>query len=115
VLLAAIGTYGVVSFSTTQRMYEMGVRVALGATRRNLFAMVLKLSLRLVLIGLAIGVVLAFALTRTLATFLYRVSARDPLIFLAVALLLVSVAVVAGFVPARRAARVDPMTALRAE
>ena len=115
VLLAAIGTYGVVSFSTTQRMYEMGVRIALGANRRDLFGLVLKLSLRLVVIGLGIGVLLAFVATRTLNSFLYGVSTRDPLIFLAVALLLIGVAIVAGFVPARRAAQVDPMTALRAE
>jgi len=115
VLLAAIGTYGVVSFSTTQRMYEMGVRIALGATRRDLFGLVLKLSLRLVLIGLGLGVLLAFVVTRTLASFLYGVSTRDPLTFLAVGLLLIAVAVVAGFAPARRAAQVDPMTALRAE
>ncbi len=115
VLLAAIGTYGVVSFSTSQRMYEMGVRIALGATRRDLFGLVLKLSLRLVLIGLGIGVVLAFAATRTLASFLYGVSSRDPMIFLTVTLLLIGVAIIAGFVPARRAAHVDPMTALRAE
>ena len=115
VLLAAIGTYGVVSFSTAQRMYEMGVRIALGATRRDLFGLILKLSLRLVLMGLVVGVVLAFLVTRTLASLLYGVSTRDPLIFLAVALLLIGVAIVAGFVPARRAAQVDPMTALRAE
>jgi predicted permease len=115
VLLAAIGTYGVVSFSTSQRMYEMGVRIALGATRGDLFGLVLKLSLKLVLIGLGIGVVLAFATTRTLASFLYGTSTRDPLIFLAVSLLLIGVAIIAGFVPARRAAQVDPMTALRAE
>lgn len=115
VLLAAIGTYGVVSFSTSQRMYEMGVRIALGATRRDLFGLVLKLSLRLVLIGLGIGVALAVAVTWTISSFLYGVSSRDPLIFLAVSLLLIGVAIVAGFVPARRAAHVDPMTALRAE
>lgn len=115
VLLAAIGTYGVVSFSTSQRMYEMGVRIALGATRRDLFGLVLKLSLRLVLIGLGIGVALSLATTRTLASFLYGTSAHDPLIFLAVSLLLIGVAIVAGLVPARRAAQVDPMTALRAE
>ena len=115
VLLAAIGTYGVVSFLTAQRMYEMGVRIALGANRRDLFSLILKLSLRLVLMGLAVGVVLAFVVTRTLASLLYGVRTRDPLIFLAVALLLIGVAIVAGFVPARRAAQVDPMTALRAE
>jgi ABC-type antimicrobial peptide transport system permease subunit len=115
VLLAAIGTYGVVSFSTAQRMYEMGVRIALGANRRDLFGLVLRLSLRLVLAGVAVGVVLAVGATWTLRSFLYSVSTRDPLIFLSVALLLISVAIVAGFFPARRAAQVDPMTALRAE
>jgi predicted permease len=115
VLLAAVGTYGVVSFSTAQRMYEMGVRVALGATRRDLFGLVLKVSLQLVLIGLAIGIVLAIAATWTLRSLLYSVGTRDPLIFFAVSVLLLGVAVVAGFFPARRAASVDPMTALRAE
>jgi len=115
VLLAAIGTYGVVSFSTAQRMYEMGVRIALGATRQKLFAMVLKLSLRLVLIGLAIGVFLCVVGTWTLRSFLYGVSVRDPLIFVGVAVLLICVAILAGLVPARRAAQVDPMMALRAE
>ena len=115
VLLAAIGTYGVVSFSTAQRIYEMGVRIALGATRRDLFGLILKLSLRLVLIGLGVGVVLALGATWTLSSFLYGVSSRDPLIFLGVSLLLIAVAILAGFVPARRAAQVDPMMALRAE
>jgi ABC-type antimicrobial peptide transport system permease subunit len=115
VLLAAIGTYGVVSFSTAERMYEMGVRIALGATRRDVFGLVLKLSLRLVLIGLGIGIALAIAATWTLSSFLYGVSSRDPLTYLGISLLLVGVAVVAGFVPARRAAHVDPMMALRAE
>ena len=115
VLLAAIGTYGVISFSTSQRLYEMGVRIALGATRGNLFGLILKLSLRLVLTGLAFGMVLAFLLTRMLASFLYGVSTTDPLTFLAVAVLLVGVAIVAGLVPARKAAGVDPVTALRAE
>jgi predicted permease len=114
-LLAAIGTYGVVSFSTAQRMYEMGVRLALGANRRDLFGLVLKLSLRLVLIGLGIGVVLAVAATWTLSSFLYGVSSRDPLIFAGVSVLLIAVAILAGLVPARRAAQVDPMMALRAE
>jgi len=115
VLLAAIGTYGVISFSTSQRLYEMGVRIALGATRGNLFGLVIKLSLRLVLTGLGVGIVLAFVLTRMLASFLYGVSTTDPLTFLAVAVLLVGVAIVAGLVPARKAAHVDPVTALRAE
>jgi putative ABC transport system permease protein len=93
----------------------MGVRIALGATRGNLFGLILKLSLRLVLTGLAFGIVLAFVLTRMLASFLYGVSTTDPLTFLAVAVLLVVVAIIAGFVPARKAAGVDPAAALRAE
>ncbi len=115
VLLAAIGTYGVISFSTSQRLYEMGVRIALGATRGDLFGLILKLSLRLVLTGLGIGVILAFALTRIIAGFLYGVSTTDPLTFLAVAVLLAGVAIVAGLGPARKAAHVDPVSALRAE
>jgi predicted permease len=115
VLLAAIGTYGVISFFTSQRLYEMGVRIALGATRGNLFGLILKLSLRLVLTGLAFGILLAFVLTRVLASFLYGVSPSDPLTFVAVAVLLVGVAIVSGFFPARKAAGVDPATALRAE
>jgi predicted permease len=115
VLLAAIGTYGVISFFTSQRLYEMGVRIALGATRGNLFGLILKLSLRLVLTGLAFGILLAFVLTRVLASFLYGVSPSDPLTFVAVAVLLVGVAIVSGFFPARKAAGVDPASALRAE
>ena len=115
VLLAAIGTYGVVSFSTAQRMYEMGVRIALGATRPDLFGLVLKLSLRLVLTGLAIGLTLTIAVTWTLRSFLYGVGSRDPIIFVTVSVLLIAVAIVAGLGPARRASQVDPMTALRAE
>jgi putative ABC transport system permease protein len=115
VLLAAIGTYGVISFLTSQRMYEMGVRLALGATRGNLFGLVLKLSLRLALTGLACGILIALLATRVLANLLYGVSATDGLTFLSAAVLLVSVATLAAFVPARRAANVDPMTALRSE
>ena len=115
VLLAAVGTYGVISFSTSQRLYEMGVRIALGATRGDLFGLILKLSLRLVLTGLAVGIVLALGLTRIVASFLYGVSATDPLTFLTVAVLLVGVGILAGLVPARKAAYVDPVSALRAE
>jgi predicted permease len=114
-LLAAIGTYGVVSYSVAQRSYEMGVRVALGATRGSIFSLVLGQSLRLVLSGLAIGIIASLALTRILTGFLYGVTTRDPFTFLAVAVLLIVVAILAGFFPARRAASVDPVTALRAE
>jgi predicted permease len=114
-LLAAIGTYGVISYSVSQRTYEMGVRVALGATRTRIFGMVLEQSLRLVLIGLACGVAISFALTRMLVQFLYGVGATDPWTFLGVAVVLVFTALVAGYVPAWRASRVDPLHALRVD
>jgi putative ABC transport system permease protein len=112
-LLAAIGTYGVVSYATAQRTHEIGVRVALGATRGNIFGLVLSQSLRLVLAGLALGVLASLALTRVMAGFLYGVTATDPMTFVAVGLLLIAIALLAGFFPARRATRVDPMVALR--
>jgi putative ABC transport system permease protein len=114
-VLAAIGTYGVVSYSTAQRTFEIGVRMALGATRGNVFSLVLGQSLRLVLIGLGLGVVCALALTRMLSSFLYGVTATDPVTFLAVGVLLVFVGVLAGYLPARRAASIDPFTALRVD
>jgi predicted permease len=115
VLLAAIGIYGVVSFLTAQRMYEMGVRLALGATRGNLFGLVIKLSLQLAMTGLVCGIVLAMTVTRILTSLLYGVHPNDGLTFLSAIVLLVSVAILAGLIPARRAARVNPMTVLRAE
>jgi predicted permease len=114
-ILAAIGAYGVVSYATAQRTYEIGVRVALGATRGNIFGMVLGQSLKLVLTGLALGVAASLALAHLMTGFLYGVTATDPLTFIAVGLLLIAVGVVAGYFPARRAARVDPMVALRSE
>jgi predicted permease len=114
-LLAAIGTYGVVSYATAQRTYEIGVRVAVGARRRDIFGLVLGHSLRLVLAGLAAGVLAALALGRTLSSFLYGVSATDPLTFAAVAGLLLLTALVAGSLPGRRAAAIDPARALRTD
>jgi predicted permease len=114
-VLAIIGTYGVVSYSAAQRTYEMGVRVALGASPVSLFTLVLGHSVRLVLAGLALGVTASLALTRMLARFLYGVTATDPLTFAAVALLLFLIALLAGYFPARRAASIDPLTALRQE
>jgi putative ABC transport system permease protein len=114
-LLAAIGTYGVVSYTTAQRTYEIGVRVALGAKRRDIFGLVLGQSLRLVLVGLGLGVLVALALGRTLSGFLYGVAATDPITFAGVGGLLVLTALLAGYVPGRRAARTDPVTALRTD
>jgi predicted permease len=114
-LLAAIGTYGIVSYSATQRTYEIGVRVAIGATRRDVFGLVMGQSLRLVLVGLTLGVGGALVLGRTLSSFLYGVSPTDPATFAVVALLLVATALVAGYLPGRRAAATDPVRALRAD
>jgi len=113
--LAAIGTYGVVAYSTAQRTFEIGVRVALGASRGNIFGMVIRQSLELVLTGLILGAATALALTRLLSSYLYGITAQDPLTFLAVAGLLVCIALAAGYLPARRATKVDPVVALRQE
>jgi putative ABC transport system permease protein len=114
-ILAAIGVYGVVSFSAAQRTYEIGVRVALGATRSSVFGMVLGQGLRLVFMGLAAGVVASLLLTRMLTSLLYGVAATDPVTFLAVGVLLIATAALAGYLPARKASRIDPLTALRVD
>jgi len=114
-LLAVIGAYGVVSYSISQRTYEIGVRMAFGATPRRIFGLVLGQSLRLVLTGLAMGMLASLALTRLMTGFLYGVTTTDPLTFMVVGFLLLGVALFAGYIPARRAAKVDPMIALRHE
>ena len=113
--LAAVGAYGVVSYSTAQRTFEIGVRVALGAGRRSIFQLVLGQSLRLVLAGLALGVAASLGLTRMLSAFLYGTATTDPMTLAGVCGMLVVVALVAGYVPARKAAGVDPLIALRAD
>jgi putative ABC transport system permease protein len=114
-LLAAIGVYGVVSYLVAQRTRELGVRLALGATRADLLRLVVGQSLRQVLPGIVAGVLAAFALTRVMSSQLYGVSATDPLTFAVVTLALIAVGVVASYGPALRAARVEPNAALRQE
>jgi putative ABC transport system permease protein len=111
--LAGIGIYGVISYSVAQRTHEMGIRAALGATRRHLLSLVLSRGLVLTLVGLAIGVSGSLALTRLMASLLYGVGARDPVTMVVVGALLASVAATACYVPARRATQVDPIVALR--
>jgi predicted permease len=111
--IAAIGVYGVISYSVAQRTQEIGVRVALGALRRDVLALVVWQGMRTSLIGIAIGLASAYALTRLMVNLLFGVSATDPLTFLGIASLLALVALAACLIPARRAMSIDPMTALR--
>jgi len=114
-ILSAVGIYGVISYLTGQRTHEIGVRVALGASRRDVLQMVLGQGLKITLIGVGIGVVAAFGFTRLITTLIYGVGASDPLTFGAVAILLSAVALFACYIPARRAMCVDPIVALRYE
>jgi predicted permease len=114
-LLAALGLFSVMAYSVSQRTQEIGIRMALGAQMIDVFRPVVGQSLRLAMAGIGIGLVLSFALTRLVASQLFGVSATDPLIFVGVSCLLCAVALAASIIPARRAIKVDPLIALRAE
>jgi putative ABC transport system permease protein len=114
-VLAATGIFGVISYSVSRRTNEIGIRVALGASRPQILSMVLRETLNLALIGLALGIPASLAASRLLGHMLFNISASDPLTLAAVALALCAVALTAGYVPARRAVRIDPLRALRHE
>jgi putative ABC transport system permease protein len=113
--LAAIGIYGVLAFNVSRRTHEIGVRLALGAHPRDVLRLIVRQGMQLVVAGIVLGVAGALALTRVMASLLYSVSPRDPATFIAVSVLLTIVALIACYVPSRRATRVDPITSLRCE
>jgi ABC-type antimicrobial peptide transport system permease subunit len=114
-LLASVGIYGVISYAVTQRTHEFGIRIALGGRSRNVLMLVIRQGVILAVIGVAIGLSASFALTRLIKNLLYGVSETDPLTFIVVSLLPILVALLACWLPARRAMKVDPIAALRRE
>jgi putative ABC transport system permease protein len=114
-LLAALGLYGVIAYAVAQRTHEIGIRLALGAQPGDVLRLALKQGMLTVLLGVAVGLPLALGLTQLMKTMLFGVKETDPLTFIVMTLLLMSVALLACYVPARRATKVDPMIALRCE
>src|SRR5262249_58091438 len=112
-ILALVGVYGVISYAAAQRTHEIGVRMAMGADRSDILKMVLRRGMVLVGVGVAIGLVITFAATRGISSLLVDVSPSDPLTLVLVAILLAGVGMLASFIPARRAMRVEPLKALK--
>src|SRR5262249_5995243 len=113
--LAAVGIYGVISYSVTQRTQEIGIRMAMGAQTKDVLSIVMKQGFVLSSFGAALGLIASLILTRLMASLLFGVSATDPVTFLGIGFLLIVVALIASYVPARRAARLDPMVTLRSQ
>jgi putative ABC transport system permease protein len=114
-VLAAVGIYGVMSYTVAQQTREIGIRIALGAKRGDVLKMTVKQGLKLVGLGLVIGLPSAFILTRVMSSLLFGISATDPITFLSISLVVLAVALLASYIPALRATKVDPMIALRAQ
>jgi putative ABC transport system permease protein len=114
-ILAVVGIYGVISYSVTQRRHEIGVRLALGAEKMSILKLIIGQGMKLALVGIGVGLAAAVALTRLLSTLLYGISATDLATFLSTPLILIAVAFLASYIPARRATKLDPMIAIRNE